>query len=70
MRLNSRRIASKHLFILGLNLEYALFNDGTVPKADDDVVVYLEGYLHAIYRLFFQNVNFLDVERVAPCLLL
>ena len=68
MRLNSRRIASKHLFILGR--EYALFNDGTVPKADDDVVVYLEGNLHAIYRLFFQNVNFLDVERVASCLLL
>ena len=68
MRLNSRRIASKHLFILVL--EYALFNDGTVPKADDDVVVYLEGNLHAIYRLFFQNVNFLNVERVAPFLLL
>jgi hypothetical protein len=68
VRLNSRRIASKHLFILVL--EYALFNDGTVPKADDDVVVYLESNLHAIYRLFFQNVNFLNVERVAPFLLL
>lgn len=68
MRLNSGRIASKHLFILAR--EYALFNDGTVPKADHDVVVYLEGNLHAIYRLFFQNVNFLDVERVASCLLL
>ena len=68
MRLNSRRIASKHLFILVL--EYALFNDGTVPKADDDVVVYLEGNLHAIYRPLFQYVIFFDVERVVPCFLL
>ena len=68
MRLNSRRIASKHLFILVL--EYALFNDGTVPKADDDVVVYLESNLHAIYRPLFQYVNFLNVERVDPSLFL